>query len=130
MKSWYYFEQDKNENDCGIRLRVRFDTLSERGFYIEYRKAGSFDWVRTLTNKSCQACVEEMSIFCDKCPHINSNIRQGITTRFENWVVEQCNSVNGSDYRKINKLQDDLIAALRAFETEIESMREKEMRKP
>lgn len=47
MKTWVYFTQDdKKKNDCGIRLRICFDTLSEKKFDVEYRKQGSHDWVR------------------------------------------------------------------------------------
>jgi len=75
--------------------------------------------------KSCQECIIEMLIFCEDCPHINTNIRSKIETRgkidVEQWVHEQYASAkNCNDYRTLNKLQDELIYAIRAFETEVE----------
>jgi len=79
----------------------------------------------TENKTSCQECVNEMLIFCKDCPHINTNIKSKIGHQklvdVECWVHEQYASVkNCNDYRTLNKLQDELISAIRAFETEVE----------
>jgi len=80
---------------------------------------------RMTKKTSCQECVEEMSLFCKDCPHINTNITRGFRTikylDAEDWIHAQYASVkNCNDYGNLNRLQDGAIAAIRRFETEVE----------
>ena len=77
------------------------------------------------TNPSCQACIEEMALFCSGCPRISENFPADKELLIENWIYNKYTMAECSDYRRLNKLKDDLITALRAFDSEIDQIHRK-----
>jgi len=73
---------------------------------------------------SCQTCINEMAIFCSGCERINTNIPRDSFALVEGWVIEQMRDIKCGDFRKLNKLEDAVIMALRAYDAELQSIRE------
>jgi rRNA maturation protein Nop10 len=69
------------------------------------------------TPDSCQTCEREMLTFCKNCPFVETNvIPKGFDP--EDWAHAKYRSVKCNDYRVLNKRLDNLIEAIREFETE------------
>ena len=75
-----------------------------------------------LASPSCQTCIKEMALFCRGCPHINRTDLPDID--IESLITDKYRYTKSSDYRNLNEAYDELICAVRRFETEIARTKE------